>query len=445
MKSLLVSISGVRGVVGEGLTPDVALRYALAFGNYCKGGKVFLGRDTRTSGEMLRGAVVCGLLAAGCDVVDMGICPTPTVGIVAEELRAYGLVITASHNPIQWNGLKFIGKDGIFLSQKQVEKLKRMVQNSMFPYKSWNRMGKLRVSELLILKHISKVLRLRYIREQRIRKRKLQVVLDCNNGAGSEIAGMLLKVLGCRIIELNSKPCGTFAHPAEPLPQNIRMLCQKVKKTKADIGFALDPDGDRLAVVSDKGVPLGEENTLALAARFVLGKNPGNMAINVSTSKIMEEIAKEFGVKVFRTKVGEAFVAKKLKRVKGVIGGEGNGGVILPELNSGRDALGGMALILEYLAESRKTISELSKELPSFHMVKKKIGIKGDLNPKLKKLENRFKNVKINRVDGLRLDFSDSWLHIRKSNTEAAVRIIAEAKSKGMANKLANKAINILK
>ncbi len=445
MKNLLVSISGVRGIVGEGLTPEVALRYALAFGNYCKAGKVFLGRDTRTSGEMLRGAVVCGLLASGCDVVDLGICPTPTVGIAAEESRAYGLVITASHNPIQWNGLKFIGKDGIFLSEEQGEKLERMVQSSMIPYKSWNRMGKLRVSELLILKHISKILKLRYIKAQRIEKRKLRVVLDCNNGAGSEIAGMLLEVLGCRIIELNCKPCGTFAHPAEPLPQNIRMLCRKVKKTRANIGFALDPDGDRLAVVSEKGMPLGEENTLALAAKFILGKNPGNMAINVSTSKVIEEIAREFGVKVYRTKVGEAFVARKLKKVKGVIGGEGNGGVILPELHSGRDALVGMALILEYMAESRKPISELSKELPTFHMVKKKIGIKGNLNPKLKKLENRFKNVKINRVDGLRLDFTDSWLHIRKSNTEPVVRIIAEAKSKGMANKLANKAINILR
>jgi phosphomannomutase len=445
MKNLLVSISGVRGIVGEGLTPEVALRYALAFGNYCKAGKVFLGRDTRTSGEMLRGAVVCGLLASGCDVVDLGICPTPTVGIVAEESKAYGLVITASHNPIQWNGLKFIGKDGIFLSKEQGEKLERMVQSSMLPNKSWNRMGRLRVSELLILKHISKILKLRYIKTQRIKKRKLRVVLDCNNGTGSEIARMLLQVLGCRVIQLNCKPCGLFAHPAEPLPQNIGMLCRKVKKTRANIGFALDPDGDRLAVVSEKGMPLGEENTLALAARFVLGKNPGNMAINVSTSKVIEEIAREFRVKVYRTKVGEAFVARKLKKVKGVIGGEGNGGVILPELHSGRDALVGMALILEYLAESPKTVSELSEEIPSYQMVKKKMSIKGDLNPRLKKIENRFKNVKINRVDGLRLDFADSWLHIRKSNTEPVVRIIAEAKSKGMANKLANKAINILR
>jgi phosphomannomutase len=256
---------------------------------------------------------------------------------------------------------------------------------------------------------------------------------------------MLLQVLGCRVIQLNCKPCGLFAHPAEPLPENIRMLCSRVKKAKADVGFALDPDGDRLAVVSEKGVPLGEESTLALAARFVLNKNKGNMAVNVSTSKVIEKIAEEFGVKVYRTKVGEAFVARKLKKIKGIIGGEGNGGVILPQLHSGRDALVGMALILEYMSESRKPISELSKELPEFHMVKKKITVKGNLNPKLKKLEREFKGSKVNRVDGLRLDFSDFWLHIRKSNTEPVVRIIAEAKSKGVANKLTNEAINIMR
>ena len=445
MKNLLVSISGIRGIVGEGLTPEVALRYALAFGNHCKGGKIFVGRDSRTSGEILKGVVISGLLASGCDVIDLGICPTPTVGIVAEDSKAYGVVITASHNPIQWNGLKFIGKDGIFISEKQMEKINRMAKISKFPYKSWNRMGRLRVSELLILRHVSKILKLKYVKAQRIKKRKPRVVLDCNNGAGSEIAIVLLQILGCRVIQLNCKPCGLFAHPAEPLPENIRMLCSRVKKARADIGFALDPDGDRLAVVSEKGVPLGEESTLALAARFVLSKNRGNMAVNVSTSKVIEKIAEEFGVKVYRTRVGEAFVARKLKKIKGIIGGEGNGGVILPQLHSGRDALVGMALILEYMAESRKPISELSKELPEFHMVKKKITVKGNLNPKLKKLEREFKGSKINRVDGLRLDFSDFWVHIRKSNTEPVVRIIAEAKSKGVANKLTNEAINILR
>ncbi|MGB2698513.1 MAG: phosphoglucosamine mutase, partial [Candidatus Zixiibacteriota bacterium] len=257
MRNLLVSISGVRGIIGEGLTPEVALRYAFAFGNYCKSGKVFLGRDSRASGEMLKGAVISGLLASGCDVVDLGICPTPTVGIVAQGSKAYGLVITASHNPIEWNGLKFIGKDGIFLSENETEKLNRRAKSSRLACKSWNRMGKLRVSELSVLKHISKILKLKYIQAQRIKKEKLKVVLDCNNGAGSEIASMLLQVIGCRIIQLNCSISGLFTHPPEPLSKNIRMLCRKVKKTRADIGFALDPDGDRLAVVSEKGIPLG--------------------------------------------------------------------------------------------------------------------------------------------------------------------------------------------
>ena len=445
MKNLLVSISGVRGIIGQGLTPEVALRYALAFGKYSKSSKVFLGRDSRPSGEMLKGAVLSGLLASGCDVVDLGICPTPTVGIIAQGSKAYGLVITASHNPIEWNGLKFIGKDGLFLSENETEKLNRMARSSGLTCKSWNRIGKLCVSELSVLKHISKILKLRYIQAHRIKKRKIRVVLDCNNGAGSRMATWLLKSLGCKVVELNCSLSGLFVHPPEPLPENIRMLCHKVEKSRADIGFALDPDGDRLAIVSEKGIPLGEEKSLALAARFILSKNKGNVAVNVSTSKVIEEITKEFGVKIYRTKVGEAFVARKLKSIKGIIGGEGNGGIILPALHYGRDALAGMALILEYLAETKKTISELSQEIPTFQMVKKKMVIKENLNSRLKKLENRLKRAKKNQVDGLRLDLADSWLHIRKSNTEPVVRIISEAKSKRMANKLANEAINILK
>ena len=444
MKNLLLSISGMRGIVGEGLTPELVLTYALAFGDYCKGSKVVLGRDPRASGEMLKPAAISGLLASGCDVIDLGICPTPTVEIAAEDSKAYGLVITASHNPIQWNGLKFVGPDGIFLSAAQVQKLYRLAKSSRLACKSWNRLGRIRVEESWIQKHVEKILKLEYVDSKRIRKKRPKVVLDCNNGAGSSIARMLLKALGCTVVELNCELSGSFAHAPEPLPQNIKMLCRKVKQAKADMGFALDPDGDRLAVVSEKGIPLGEENTLALAARFVLGKNPGDMAVNVSTSKVIDEIATGFGVKVYRTPVGEAFVSRKLKGIKGIIGGEGNGGVILPELHLGRDGLLAMALILEWLVESRKPISELSQELPSYYMIKKKIDLKGDLEPKTNRLRRFFSKAKVNRIDGIRFDFADSWVHVRKSNTEPVIRIIAEGKSKAMANKLANKAINIL-
>jgi phosphomannomutase len=444
MKNLLVSISGVRGVVGEGLTPEIALRYALVFGNYCKKGRIVLGRDPRVSGEMLKCAVVSGLLASGSEIIDLGICPTPTVEIAAEDLKAYGLVITASHNPIQWNGLKFIGPDGIFLSPEQGKKLFRMAKTLKLTYSSWNRLGRIRLEESWVQRHVEKILKLKYIDRERIEKRRPKVVLDCNNGAGSDIATLLLKALGCTVVELNCTLSGLFAHPPEPLPENLRMLCQKVIEAKADIGFALDPDGDRLAVVSDKGDPLGEESTLALAARFILGKNPGDLAVNISTSKVIDEIAEEFGVKVYRTPVGEAFVARKLKKIKGIVGGEGNGGVILPELHYGRDGLLGIALILGYLAESERSISELSKELPSYQIVKKKIEVKGSLGLRLKRLENKFRKAKMNRIDGIRFDFAESWVHIRKSNTEPVVRIISEAKSKVIANKLTNEAINIL-
>jgi phosphomannomutase len=445
MKNLLFSISGMRGIVGKELTPNVVSRYALAFGNYCQGGKIVLGRDSRVSGEMLRYGVILGLVASGVEVIDLGICPTPTVQIAAENLKAHGLVITASHNPIQWNGLKFIGPDGIFLFPKQGERLFKIANSPKITCRSWNRLGKINVEKSWIKKHIHMILKLKYVQKASIRKKRIKVVLDCNNGAGSEIATLLLKNLGCRVFELNCNLTGIFVHPPEPLPQNLRMLCQRVKEKRADIGFALDPDGDRLAIVSERGEPLGEENTLALAAKFILSKSPGNVVVNVSTSKKIEEIAKEFGVKVYRSKVGEAFVARKLKAVKGTIGGEGNGGVILPELHYGRDGLLGMALILEYLTESKRSVSELAGELPGYHMVKKKIGIKGNLIPRLKRLENKYKKAKINRIDGSRFDFAESWVHVRKSNTEPVVRIMAEAKSKARANKLANEAINILR
>lgn len=444
MKNLLLSISGMRGIVGEGLTPEVVLRYALAFGNYCKGRKIVLGRDPRASGEMLKPAAISGLLASGCDVIDLGICPTPTVEIAAEDSKAHGLVITASHNPIHWNGLKFIGPDGIFLSPAQVQKLFRLANSSRLACKSWNRLGKLCVAELLVYQHISKILKVRYVNLEKIKKRKPRVVLDCNNGAGSSIGPMLLRAVGCRVVELNCELSGLFAHPAEPLPQNIKMLCRKVKQAKADVGFALDPDGDRLAVVSEKGIPLGEENTLALAVRFVLGKNPGDVAVNISTSKVIDDVAREFGVKVYRTPVGEAFVSRKLKKIKGIVGGEGNGGVILPELHFGRDGLLAMVLILEYITEFRKPISLLSEGMPSYYMLKKKIDLKADLKSRLKRLETKFSKAKTNRIDGIRFDFADCWVHVRKSNTEPVIRIIAEGKSKVAANKLANEAINIL-
>ena len=445
-KDLMVGISGVRGVVGESLTPDLVLKYSSAFGTLCKSGKVILGRDSRVSGEMVRSAAISGLLSTGCQVIDLGICPTPTVQIAVEELRAKGgIIITASHNPIQWNALKFVGADGMFLSEGESRRLFDLVKNNRINYKSWNKLGKISFDHSWIKKHIRKILQLSYINVQKIRKRKFRVVLDCNNGAGGVISPHLLKALGCEVIELNCKVDGNFAHDPEPVPQNLGSLCKAVKKMGADLGFANDPDVDRLAIVSEKGIPLGEEATLALTTKFILSRKPNSKVVtNISTSRMIDDIANEFNSKVYRTKVGEAHVARQLKAVKGVIGGEGNGGVILPKLHHGRDALVGMALILQYLTESKETISQLASNLPRYFMLKKKAKLTKNFEKNLVKLKRKYSGGKINTLDGIRIDSEDFWLHIRKSNTEPVVRVIAESKSKREASELVADAVQII-
>ncbi len=445
-KDLMAGISGVRGVVGESLTPDIILKYSSAFGTLRKSGKVILGRDSRVSGEMVRSAVVSGLLCTGCHVIDLGICATPTVQIAVEELKAKGgIIITASHNLIQWNALKFVGADGIFLSEEKSRRIFDLVENGKFSYKRWDKLGKVSFDHSWNKRHLNKILKLSYINPQKIRKRKFRVVLDCCNGAGGVISPLLLETLGCEVIELNCKPDGNFAHDPEPVPRNLVSLCNAVKRKKADLGFANDPDVDRLAIVSEKGAALGEEATLALATRFILSRKPNSRVMtNISTSRMIDDIAKEFGSSVDRTKVGEAHVARRLKQVKGTIGGEGNGGVILPELHYGRDALVGMALILQYMTESKKSISQLFSELPRYFMVKKKAKLTTNLKRNLAKLKRKYSPGKINLIDGVRIDFENSWLHIRKSNTEPVVRVIAEAKFKKQASKLVSDGLKIL-
>jgi phosphomannomutase len=451
-EDLMASVSGVRGVVGKSFPPELLARYSAAFGNLCNlfspnpHPKVVLGRDSRTSGEVCRLAVLSGLLATGCEVIDLSICPTPTVQIAVEKLKAEGgIVITASHNPIQWNGLKFIGPDGTFLAEREAKKLFGLVKNDEITYQSCRRLGKVRSDHSWIQKHIEKILTLKYIDLGKIKRKKLKVALDCCNGAGGTTSPGLLKALGVQVIELYCDPDGNFAHNPEPRPENLVSLCRTVRKKKADIGFANDPDVDRLAIVSNLGIPLGEEATLALATKFVLSKKPKSKVVtNISTSRMIDDIAKEFGSKVYRTKVGEVHVVGGLKAVKGIIGGEGNGGVILPELHYGRDALVGMALILEYLAESKKTITDLAAELPGYFMIKKKGRLTNEFERNLAKLKRKYAKEKINLIDGVRIDFEDSWIHIRKSNTEPVYRIIAEAKSEKKAKELVSDVLKIL-
>ncbi|MFQ6032694.1 MAG: phosphoglucosamine mutase, partial [Candidatus Zixiibacteriota bacterium] len=377
---------------------------------------------------------------------DIGVCPTPTAQIAVEGLRANGgIVVTASHNPIGWNALKFIGSDGTFLAQGEAEKLFDLVKNDKIVYQSWNGLGRVKPDHSWIDKHIKKALTLSYIDINKIGRRRLKVVIDCCNGAGGTISPDLLKALGCQVIELFTTPDGNFAHDPEPRPENLVSLCREVKKNKADVGFANDPDVDRLAIVSDRGIPLGEEATLALATKFILKKKPKSKVVtNISTSRMIDDIAKEFDSKVYRTKVGETYVVARLKAVKGIIGGEGNGGVVLPELHYGRDALVGMALILEYLAESKKSISDLASDLPKYFMIKKKGKLTEDFERNLAKLKRRYAKERIDLIDGVKIDFEDSWIHIRKSNTEPIFIIIAEAKSKKEVSRLVADGLKIL-
>ncbi len=432
MKPLMVSISGVRGIVGQSLTPEVLMNYSSAFGLLCRGCKVVLGRDSRVSGEMARHAVLAGLQAAGCSVVDLGMVPTPTAQIAVEDLRAAGgIVITASHNPQEWNALKFIGSNGLFLGPKQSARLWKLARKPKKTWVPWNRVGHVKEDAGAIERHMEKILALPDIDVPAMRRRKFRVAVDAVNGVGGLIAPQLLSKLGCRVTEVNIEPTGRFAHAPEPLSENLAQLGQAVRRAKADIGFATDPDVDRLAVMDEKGLPLGEESTLALAAQFVLKRRPGRVVINMSTSRMVEDIAREFGAPVMRTPVGEIHVARRMKRSKAVIGGEGNGGVILPELHFGRDAPVAMALILQHLLDCGGTVRQMADELPQYVMLKRKIRVpreKMDLVER--RFIARFRAQRINRTDGVRADLADSWMHLRRSNTEPIVRIYTEARSK---------------
>ncbi len=442
----MVSVSGVRGIIGKGLNPEVISRFSLAFGTFVKGEKVVIGMDTRTSGEMVKHAVVSGLLATGCDAIDLGVCPTPTVLYNVKSLKADGgIAITASHNPIEWNALKFIGKDAMFLNRKEAERLISIYENNKIKPVVWNKLGRFFQDNDGIGRHIRAVLSLTFLNVKELKKRKFRVAVDCVNGAASDVFPELLKRLGCNVVKVFCEPNGDFKRNPEPLSKNLSILGKMVKKTRADIGFATDADGDRLSIVSEKGVPLGEEYSLPLCAKFILSKKNGSIVTNFSTSRMIDYVAKEAGVRLFRAKVGEANVVKKMKDVKAVVGGEGNGGIILPDLTYTRDALCGIALCLQYLLESKRTVTQLKDELPEFSIVKKRKKLQFEKRKlDYKKIISKLPKGKINQTDGLRIDWKDSWLHIRKSGTEPIIRVIAEARTKKEAERLCNKVMELI-
>ncbi len=438
---LMVSVSGVRGRVGEALTPEVVTHFAAAFGAFSlarsRSRVVILGRDSRVSGPMFHSAVVAALQSVGAQIVDIGMAPTPTVQLAVEHHHAAGgLAITASHNPVEWNALKFIGPTGLFLDAAEGAEMRGYLDRAI-PRASWDALGQLTPDRDAIDRHIASVLALPFVDVAGIRARKFVVALDTCHGAGSVIMPRLMEELGCVVHSINLEPHGRFHRPPEPVAENLGELGALVRRTGAAVGFATDPDVDRLALVSETGEAIGEDWTLALATRVVLGHRKGPVVTNLSTSRILDDVAGRFGVRVERAPVGEVNVATKMRDVGAVIGGEGNGGVILPELHLGRDAPVAVALTLQLLHESGGTLSAIVNEYPQYRIVKDKLDRPdASLDVVYDALRQGFPDASVDTQDGLRLSWDDRWVHVRPSGTEPIVRVIAEGPTEGDAREL---------
>ena len=454
--TLMISVSGVRGLVGTDLTPEVVARWAAAFGTWAGSGirdtrngkrgrrvRIVLGRDARTSGPMFADAATAGLMSVGCNIIDVGLVPTPTVQLAVEHHKAAGgIILTASHNPIEWNALKFVGSDGIFLDGVAGTRVRELAAGDSLPRAKYNAIGGVEADSDAISRHLAAVFALRGVDVRAIRKRRFRVALDTVRGAGGAVMPELLERLGCRVTAINLDTDGLFPRPPEPVPENLKALGALVRRTKADVGIAVDPDVDRLAIVDERGNAIGEDYTLAFAIRAVLGKRDGGrgkgktVVCNLSTSLVVEDAAREFGATVVRAPVGEAHVARKMIELKAVIGGEGNGGVMYPALHVGRDAPVAGALLLALLARERATVSELVGRAPRYTIVKAKVPRGARLEQVYEGLRKRFGDAKVDTQDGLRLAWPDRWLHVRPSGTEPIIRLIAEAPTSADAQRL---------
>lgn len=447
MSTLMISISGIRGIIGDGLDPNVLVNFTSAFADFIGEGKIIVGRDARITGGMVNSIVTATLNAKGIDVLDIGICPTPTVQYTVKTLNAQGgIAISASHNPNEWNALKLLNSTGQFMTPEENTELLEIHNLAQNKFRNWDKIGKTTFYSEGIKKHMHDVLEMKHISKEEIKKRKFRVLADCVNGAGVYVIPELLREFGCEVIEYNCEKTGIFPRMPEPVPENLVDTMQEVKKNNADLGIVVDPDVDRLVLITDKGEPFSEENTITQAVKFILSREKGNVVVNLSTTRGVDDAAEAYGCKVFRSPVGEANVVKMMKEVNAVIGGEGSGGVIYPALHYGRDALVGIAITLQHLLEFGGTMDELKKSLPPYFITKKKIII-GKNNPDkiISSLIARYSYEKINTDDGLRIDFTDHWVHFRKSNTEPIIRIIAEAKDKSASEKLSEKYLNEIK
>jgi phosphomannomutase len=434
--SLKISISGVRGILGDSLTPQLAAAFAQAFGSYLGGGPVILGRDARSSGEMIAQAVIAGLLSVGGQPIDVGIIPIPSFLFYVKEARAAGGVcVTASHNPKEWNGLKFASRDGLYLNPHQTEEFLDIYHQGEFPLVSADRLKEAKTEPEAVGPHLAKILGA--VDAERIRRRRFKVVVDCNNGAGAVLAPRLLEALGCEATFLFADPGAEFAHDPEPLPENIGDLCRAVVARKADVGFVQDADADRLAIVDGRGRPIGEELTLAVVAQYLLGSKSGPIVCNLSSSRALDDIARAAGVECLRSKIGEINVVEKLLAAepRAIVGGEGNGGVIYPDVHPCRDSFTAMALVLEAMAATGESIASLARAVPAYVMIKDRLPGSAEQAYRLtnllrKKYEGQGTPT---LLDGLKLDFEDHWIHVRPSNTEPIIRVLAEAKTEAKA------------
>lgn len=424
------SISGLRSTLRDGLNPDLIVNYSNALSLFLKEGTVVIGRDGRPSGEWIEKILVGVLNANGINVKLLGVVPTPTVQLIVEHSDSVcGIAITASHNPDEWNGLKFINSDGVFFDKEENERLWDYLDKNINI--ETNEFGSTEIVSDALKKHIEKIMSLEEIKKDS--KHEIVAVVDAVNASGSEVVPKLLKKLNVKVVELFCDGSGIFPHTPEPIPDNLVELANAVKEHKADIGIAVDPDADRLVLIDETGRPIGEEKTIVLAAKSVIESNSiksGNLVINLSTSAMLEKYSKSRGLETFRSAVGEINVVKKMKETNAIFGGEGSGGVIYPKVHYGRDSLVGIALVISLMQSTNKKLSELDEELPNLYMDKTKFPFEGDFEILKNKILNMYPNLEVDTIDGVRLKADDYWLQVRKSNTEPIVRIIVESDSK---------------
>jgi len=447
--ALMISVSGIRGIFGSHLTPQNIVEFTAAYGTWLDGGTVVVGRDSRVTGQICEDIVCATLQSVGCDVVKAGIVPTPTVAMgVLKHSAKGGLIITASHNPAEWNALKMLNEKSEFLDPEQGKRIIEIAENKEFEFRKYDSIGSIRTDDSLISYHIQKILELPYIDADLIKQRGFKVAVDAVNGAGSKALPALLKALGATVHPLNCEPNGIFPHNPEPLPEHLKEICDIVKTGDFDLGVVTDPDADRLALVDENGRLFGEEYTQVAAFDFILANNAGDTATNLSSSRAADDISEKYEQTCHRASVGEINVVKAMQKNSAVISGEGNGGVINPDLHAGRDALVGTAMILQLLAQRGLSASDYRDSLPHYEMVKQKIQLADlgmDADNLLAKVAEEFSDERINTLDGVKIDFDEGWVHFRKSNTEPIVRVYSEGKSEADARALADKVLNVIR